>query len=88
MLIEIRTYPIEDQLGRVIHVESRACIWHSPREGFDHAKIAALEVELTQLVNKRLAEAIKLEGIEDRGVGVDPGEPGMTSAMNNGEGEK
>jgi ABC-type transporter Mla maintaining outer membrane lipid asymmetry ATPase subunit MlaF len=60
MLISIYTHEATDAYGRVIYVDPLAVVSHSPREGLDPDTMAKLEEELQELVEKRLAEAMKL----------------------------
>ncbi len=51
----------EINTGRCVCVTAIARITSSPREGFDDAKLAAFEAELTELCKKRLNAALRKE---------------------------
>ena len=58
MLISVYTDQCTDLRGRVTAVGVRAEVQHSPREGYDNAKIAALEQDLAEFVRERLWDAM------------------------------
>ena len=63
MSVEVNVVQMHDtNTGRCLGVDARAYITFSPREGFDAAKLAAFEAELTELCKKRLNDALRKGG--------------------------
>lgn len=61
MTIYVNMNQYHDQkTGKALYIEPQAVIEHSPRECLDNEKLAALERELTELLTRRLRDAIKI----------------------------
>ena len=62
MTIAIDVHSGKDCTGKVIALDVRSCVFHSPREGLNNAVLRDLENDLDKLINERLRLAMEKGG--------------------------